>query len=123
MEYPWHYWLWASLIYGFGATGFFAVTLLPLRSYLLLRGNKNLLSAGGAGVVVYVLLVLVVVAAVILAAQSLVGVSKCLLGFHCSANRSGGWFFLAGVGFWYLAFELLSALILAVARRSTRVAT
>jgi hypothetical protein len=123
MPHSWEDWLFVSLIYAFGIVGFFGITLLPWRSFRLLRHNAVLLRTSRTGIATYALLGAAAVTSVLMASNSLFHISKCLLGFHCNANRSGGWLFLASIGFWYLAFELVSALILAVARRSKGVAT
>ena len=123
MNHSWQYWPFITSLYALGVLGFFAITLLPLRSWLLLRRNSHLLSASTFGKVSYALILLAAILAIGVSGFILFKVSKCLLGLHCSANRSGGWFFLASIGFWYMAFEVLSFTILRAARRFSRVAT
>jgi hypothetical protein len=122
MEQPWQYWSLVSTLYVLGGIGFAGVTLLPLRSWLILRRNTPLWSELGPGRVAYALLVLCSVLALVLSGASLVKVARCLLGLHCHANRSGGWFFLACIGAYYLAFEAFAYAVLRAARRISRVA-
>ena len=123
METPPQYWLLVSALYLLGTIGFFGITLLPLRAWLLLRANLPLLSAPALGKVAYFLVMLAAIVAVGLSAASLAKVAKCLLGLHCHANRSGGWFFLVSIGVWYLAFEAFAFAVFQTVRRLIRVAT
>ena len=123
METPPQYWLLVSAIYLLGAIGFFGITLLPLRAWLLLRAHFPILSASTLGKVAYLLVILAAILAVGLSAASLAKVAKCLLGLHCHANRSGGWFFLVSIGVWYLAFEAFAFAVFQTVRKLSRVAT
>ena len=123
METPPQYWLLVSAFYLLGGIGFFGITLLPLRAWLLLRANLSLLSAPILGKAAYLLVMLAAALAVGLSTASLAKVAKCLLGLHCHANRSGGWFFLAYISVWYLSFEAFAFAIFKTVRRLSRVAT
>jgi len=123
MEYSWQYWLFLSSLYVLGVIGFFAITLLPLRSWILLRRNSGFLSASTIGKFGYALVALAAISAIALSGASLVHVAKCLLGYHCSANRAGGWFLVASIGVWYLSFELFAFVVFRFLRRDYRVAT
>ena len=113
----------SAMFYGLGALGFIAVTALPIRFWILLHRNAWAIRSGNVRRVAYLLLVLAGAAAVVLASLSLIHVGRCLLGFHCSANAAGGWISLAGVGFWYFAFELVAFLIVRFAFKQSAVAT
>ena len=106
-----------AILYGLGAVGFAAVTLLPFRFWVLMRRYAGAIRSGIGPRVAYVLLAIVGIAALLVAGVCLVRVSRCLLGFHCSANAAGGWMALGGVGFWYLAFELVAFIIIRLALR------
>ena len=116
MEQPWPSTLFDVAVVVLGVVGFFAITLLPLRAWALLRKNSGLLSTT-YGRLAYGLVALAAILAIGLSASSLINVSHCLLGLHCSANRAGGWLFLITIGIWYLAFETLAFVVLATARR------
>ena len=99
------------MFYGLGALGFVAVTALPLRLWILLRRNTWTSRSRTSRRIAYLLLAVAGVTAISFAGISLIHVGRCLLGFHCSANAAGGWISLAGVGFWYLAFELVAFIL------------
>lgn len=104
---------------GLGAVGFIAITLIPLRGYLVLRRYCQLARSNIAGTTIYLLMVATVLLAVMAAAQPLVRVSRCLLDAPaCHPNQSGGWFFLAAIGAVYIALELLLSILCWLGRRS-----
>ena len=104
-------------LYGLGALGFLAVTALPVRLWVLLRRHIWAIRSGGRRRAAYLALALSGAAALACAAERLGHVGRCLLGYHCSANAAGGWVALAGVAFWWLAFELAAFLIVRLALR------
>ena len=108
-----------AAFYGLGALGFVAVTALPVRLWLLMHRNVWALSSGVVPRTAYLLLGLAGAAAVAFAGASLMHVGRCLLGFHCSANAAGGWISMAGVGFWYLAFEAVAFVTVRLALRQS----
>ena len=118
----WSYLLLASTIYALGFLGLFGISLLHLRAFLALRRNADLWR-WRSGKAALLLVAVAAAIAIFFGVFSVSGVFRCLTGLHCSANRAGGWFYLATFGAWYLAFELVSTVILVVARKVTRVAT
>jgi hypothetical protein len=106
-----------AMFYGLGAVGFVAVTALPARVWLFARRYAWAWRSSLAQRVALALVLVAGLVAIALAASCLYSVARCLLGYHCSANRAGGWIWLAAVGFWYLAFELIAALVARVALR------
>ena len=106
-------------IFGLGAVGFIGITLIPLRGYLVLRRHRQLVGSNAAGASVYLLMMMAALSAVVAAVSPLMRVSKCLLDAPvCHPNQSGGWFFLAAIGFVYLVLEMLLFVLGWLARRS-----
>jgi hypothetical protein len=97
-----------TVILALGAVGFIAITLIPLRGCLVLRHYHQLARSNIAGKTIYLLMVATVLSAAVAAVGPLLRVSRCLLDAPaCHPNQSGGWFFLATIGFVYLALEFL----------------
>ena len=117
MAQTWQSTFFEAALIALGVVGFFAISLLPLRAWTLLRQNKGLILAPFYGKTAYAIVCIAAAAAIWASASSLLKVSHCLLGLHCSANRAGGWLFLSSIGFWYLAFETLVAGVLLAVRR------
>lgn len=109
--------------WGFGVLGLFAITLLPWRSLRVVGHGRALSHASIAGRFYFVLLVLAAITALIGGTTCTYEMSRCLLGYHCSANRAGGWIYLAGVGVWYAVFEFVAFIVVSTARRVVRHAT
>ena len=112
-----------AAFWGFGFLGLFGITLLPWRSLQLLRRSWSPTCASVLGRICFLLLVLAAALALVAAVACTYDVSRCLLGYHCSANRAGGWMYLAGVGFWYAAVVLVAFIVLFVVGKLGRVAT
>ena len=106
-----------------GFLGLFGITLLPLRAFHALRCNSRIWRKSGAGKFALFIVFAAGIAAISLSIPHVARVFRCLIGMHCGANRSSGWFSLAYIGFIYLAFEAVSNIVLAVARKVVRVAT
>ena len=119
----WPYLLFASSIYTLGFLGLFCISLLPIRATLALRRNAFLWRLSFSGKAALVLVGAAAVAAIAFGIPQIAGVFRCLNEMHCGANRASGWFFLAAFGACYLAFEIVSIIALAVARRLGGVAT
>ena len=107
----------STAFYALGGLGFVAVTALPFRAWRLLGQNLWAIRSSAVQRVGYVLLVAAAVTASALAGASLAHAGRCLLGYHCSANAAGGWIAMAGVGFWYLAFEFVAFVVARLALR------
>jgi len=105
-------------IYALGFVGLFAITLIPLRSWQILRANYSFLRATSIGTAVFGILLLIAAAAIAAEASLVAHIFRCLIGLHCGANRASGWFSATGIGFWYLCFELACFLILFACRRT-----
>ena len=105
----------STAFYALGGLGFVAVTALPFRAWWLLRRNFWAIRSSAVQRIGYVVLVAAAVVALGLAGASLVHAARCLLGYHCSANAAGGWIAMAGLGFWYLAFELVGFVVVRLA--------
>jgi len=119
----WPYLLFASSIYALGFLGLFGISLLPIRATLALRRNAFLWRSSFIGKAALILVGATAVTAIAFGILQIAGVFRCLTEMHCGANRASGWFFLAVFGACYLAFELVSIIVLAVARRLGGVAT
>ncbi len=119
----WSHLLFAGSIYALGFLGLLAITLLPLRSFLALRRNVHLWHASAVGKAALLLVAVTVVTTISLSIFPFTRVFRCLTEAYCGPNRAHGWLYLAFIGMFYLGFEVLSQTILAVARRSIRVAT
>jgi hypothetical protein len=111
-----------SAFWWFGFLGLFGITLLPWRSVQLVYRNWAPSRASVIGRICFLLLALAAALAFFAAVACTYDMSRCLLGYHCSANRAGGWLYLGGVGFWYFAFELVAFIVLLTARKLGRVA-
>ena len=119
----WPYLLFASSIYVLGFLGLFGISLLPIRATLALRRNAFLWRSSFIGKAALILVGAAAVAAIAFGVPQIASVFRCLTEMYCGANRASGWFFLAVFGACYLAFELFSIIVLAVARRLGGVAT
>lgn len=119
----WSYLLFAGSIYALGFLGLFAITLLPLRSFLLIRRNFYLWHVSTIGKVALLVVAVAAVTAISLSIFPVTRVFRCLTETYCGPNRAHGWFYLAFIGTFYIGFEALSNITLAVARRAIRVAT
>jgi hypothetical protein len=119
----WSHLLVSGSIYALGFLGLFGITLLPLRAFLALRRNSYLWHVSTLGKAILLVVAIAAVAAISLSVPSVARVFRCLTETYCGANRASGWFFLAFIGVFYLAFEVVSSTLLAVARRVVRVAT
>jgi uncharacterized membrane protein len=95
-------------IYGFGVLGLFGITLLPFRAARLLWQHVGLLRSRSINQLLYVLVGLAAVITLVGASFCTFHVARCLMGYWCTADRSGGWLYLVGVGFWYAAFEVFA---------------
>jgi|SRR5690606_39463003 len=107
----------STAFYVLGGLGFVAVTAFPFRAWRLLSRSRWAVRASTAHRIGYLLLVAAAVAGLVLAGASLVHAGRCLLGYHCGANAAGGWAAMAGVGFWYLAFEFFALVVSRLALR------
>jgi hypothetical protein len=110
-------------IYGFGILGLFGITLLPLRAAKLLWQHASLLRSRLINKLLYAIVGAAASVAIVGASFCTFHVARCLLGGWCTADRSGGWLYLVGVGFWYAAFELVAFVVFQVGRKLARVAT
>jgi len=119
----WPYLLFASSICALGFIGLFGISLLPIRATLALRRNAFLWRSSFIGKAALIIVGAASIAAIAFGIPQIAGVFRCLNEMHCGANRASGWFFLAVFGACYLAFELVSIIVLAVARRLGGVAT
>lgn len=106
-------WLALPLFYLLGMVGFFAITLLPYRSFQQilkhshqLKNRKTWLTSLHFG-----LILSVIVSCGFFAIEYFLKVCRCLLTAHCSANASGGWIAMAVIGVIYLVFEIIIFLL------------
>ena len=117
MDLSWQGFAFEATFLGLGIIGLFGITLLPVRAFVHLRRLwRTTLSATGDRVA-FALLSLTSLGTITASVWLTIHVSRCLLGYHCSANAAGGWLSLAGIGFWYLAYELTALVILSIRRR------
>ena len=112
-----------TAMYVFGVIGLFGITLFPLRAVSLFRRNISLWAASRAGKWLLVSMLFVSVLLFCLCVDATVDVSRCLLGYHCGANRASGWLNLTSIGIWYSLFEILSLPFGFLSRKVAGVAT
>lgn len=101
----------STLLYGFGALGFIAITALPVRWWQLIHRQAWAIHRDALPRISYVALAASGAIALVFSGYGIYRVSRCLLGYHCSATGTGGWLFLAIVGLSYAMFELFAAII------------
>lgn len=105
------------VFYGLGFIGLFGITLLPLRSYTLLRQQVPLWHCSLPAKLIAVLAVIIVVAALAVETELLSRIFRCLTGERCGPKRATGWGYLVSIGLWYMLFEAVAfALLVAGAR-------
>lgn len=100
--------LWQGLLYGFGAVGLFAIGALPLRTYMIVVRLK----AASRPAWQFLAVLCASIGSIVLSSQFLLHVSRCLLGYHCSANAAGGWISSAFLGAIYVCFEIVALVVL-----------
>ncbi len=113
MEYSVQFVLWKGVLYGLGALGLFSIGALPLRTYII----SVQLKAASSPSWLFLTILAAAIGALVLASQFLFNLSKCLLGYHCSANAAGGWINAAFLGAIYICFEIVVFVVLWVCRR------
>ena len=117
----WSHLLFTTSIYALGFMGVLAITLLPLRTFLVLRNNSHHWHKP-TGKAVLLTVVATAVAAIALSAPLAARVFRCLTETYCGPSIASGWLYLAYIGAFYLGFEVVSNFSLLVARKGTRVA-
>lgn len=106
-----------AFVYILGYIGFAAITLIPARSFIIMRENRRLLSGSLGFQILFLFLALVVAFANLSLILLVEDVARCLRGEHCGPKMMSGWMRLASIGFWYLSLELLLFLVLFVCPR------
>lgn len=114
--------MYSAVVYILGFVGLAAISLIPLRSWLLWRKHSarhvtrsaRLLSA---------LVGLLAILALAADLKIVLRIFQCLTGEYCGPSIAHGWIFLAMLGAGYLVFELLVAAASAVARPTAGGAT
>jgi hypothetical protein len=119
----WSYLLLAGSIYALGFLGLFGITLLPLRAFQILRRNSYLWRTSALGKTAVLIAAVAGISAISMSIPQVVRMFRCLTEMHCGANRASGWFTLAFIGVYYLGFEVVTNVVLAIARKVSRVAT
>jgi hypothetical protein len=107
------------MVYALGFVGLAAISLIPLRSWFLLRpffGRHSSSSVKAVPVLIGVLAGLTLV----FEAKIVFRVFYCLIGEYCGPSVAHGWIFLAMLGTAYLAFEAAVAVVSVVARLASR---
>ena len=110
-------------MYAFGVIGLFGITLFPIRAVSLFRRHFFLRSASKPGKWLLFLMFLVTAVLFYFCIELTINMSRCLLGYHCGANRASGWMNLSAIGVWYGVFELLSLLFGFLSGKVSRGAT
>ena len=119
----WSYLLFTGSIYALGFLGLFGITLLPLRAFQILHRNSYLWLTSVLGKTALLIAAAAGIAAISMSIPQVARLFRCLTEIHCGANRASGWFTLAFIGVYYLGFEVVTNVVLAVARKVNRVAT
>ena len=105
------------VFYWLAAIGLFAITLIPLRGYSLLRRwSLPLWQNSISGRLLLALTLVVVIGTLVLELQLLSKVFNCLLGERCGPKRGSGLGLTVAIGLLYLSFELARLVIVLVAR-------
>lgn len=112
-----------AAMYAFGVIGLFGITLFPIRFVTLFRKNVFLWSRSNMGKFLLVSMLLVSAVLLCFCVELTIDMSRCLLGYHCGANRASGWMKLSSIGFFYALFELLSLPFCILSRRMSGVET
>ena len=103
------------MVYALGFIGLAAISLIPLRSWFLLRhffGHRPRAVPLLIGVLAGFTLVF--------EAKIVLRVFHCLMGEYCGASVAHGWILLAMLGAAYLAFEATVGLIFVAVRFASR---
>ena len=117
----WSYIGFAGSIFALGFVGFIGVTLLPIRTFQLLRRHARGWRSSFASRVALVVVAIAAVSVAIYGVPYIVRVFNCLTDMRCGANRAGGMISLASFGAGYLVFEVV-ALVASLVARKPRVA-
>lgn len=112
------------VIYAFGFVGLAAITLIPLRAWLLLRPSaiRPLWLSSSTAKALCLSLGVLFAFALGIEFKLVARLFHCLTEAYCGPSRAGGWLTLAALGVVYLAVEVLLFVWSAVARRTTRCA-
>ncbi|KQY51943.1 hypothetical protein [Lysobacter sp. Root494] len=103
------------MVYAFGFVGLAAISLIPLRSWMLLRrflGHRSWALSLLIGVLVGLTLVF--------EAKIVFRVFHCLIGEYCGPSIAHGWILLAMLGAAYFAFEAAVGLVSMAVRFASR---
>jgi len=110
------------VLYAFGFVGLAAITLIPLRAWLLFRPNavRPLWDSSSAAKALCLVLGALFAVALGLELKLVARLFHCLTEAYCGPSRAGGWLTLAALGVVYLALEMLLFFWSVAARRTTR---
>lgn len=98
------------LIYTFGLFGLAAFSLLPYRSFSLIRAT--LTSPGLQRRSLWLCLAIVLsTPALLIESYVLLRIFRCLTTTYCGPGVGSGWIYLAALGFVYGTFEAVSRII------------
>lgn len=102
------------MMYALGFTGLAAISLIPLRSWLMFRRlfGHHLWGALLIGLLAGITLVF--------ETKIVFRVFHCLMGDYCGAGVAHGWILLAMLGAAYLAFEAVAGLVFVAVRFVSR---
>jgi hypothetical protein len=103
------------MVYALGFVGLAAISLIPLRSWLLLRRFLSHHSRAAA-----LLVGALAGVTLIFEARIVFRVFHCLMGEYCGASGAQGWILLAMLGAAYLAFESAVGLVFVAVRFASR---
>lgn len=99
--------LFEALFLSIGAIGLFAIGAFPLRIYSLIQEAKKTSKPISQTVLLFIFALI----AATLTCPFLLKIAKCLLGYHCSANRAGDWINVGFIGTIYICFEVIALAI------------
>ena len=94
--------------YALGFVGLAGISLIPLRSFLVMRQLVSYWHASVHAKLAIVFFALVATGLLVAQGHLVVRVFACLIGEHCGPNRASGWIYLAGIGFWYIVLEAVA---------------
>ena len=113
----WSYIGFAGSIFALGLLGVLGVTLLPLRTFQLLRKHGRHWHSSMACRIAVLIVALAATVSILYGLPYLVRVFNCLTDMRCGANRAGGLISFAFFGACYLGFEIAALGANLVARR------
>ncbi|KAF1717365.1 hypothetical protein [Pseudoxanthomonas wuyuanensis] len=94
--------------YALGFVGLAGISLIPIRSFLVMRQIVGYWHVSILAKLAIVFFALVATALLVAQGHLVVRIFSCLIGEHCGPNRASGWIYVAGIGIWYIVLEVVA---------------